>query len=98
MPIAEAQAYRTSLRSVRSVLERAGGAARVSRRDLEACRADLLVVRRTADRARAAESLIAGLFELSDDVAALLARLAAEEPPSARERPLSDRGGERLSA
>lgn len=72
--------YRNAIGKVRDLLERCGGAEGVSRRDLGDCSADLLVVKRTAERLGQPDSPLCQLFQLSEDVEALLRRMVGLAP------------------
>lgn len=74
-----------SYKKVRSLLERSGGPSGVSQQDLAACRPDLLVVKRVHERCSEPGGILAGFFELSDEVVALIRRIADElEGPHAQ--------------
>ncbi|MHC4392443.1 MAG: hypothetical protein ACYS22_14175 [Planctomycetota bacterium] len=71
-------AYRNSLVSVRTLLSEAESVDAISGERLEACRADLLVVRAQANAQKARGSALASLFELSPEITRLIERLAVE--------------------
>ncbi len=68
-----------AIRSVRTLLGRCGSADQVSRDDLRAHEADLLVIGERAHALHDATSPVAAMFTLSDDVEALIRRIAAEQ-------------------